>query len=113
MRIVGQPQGLAERECLGELVEEKPFVDFPVFEAQQFHGDAFRFAETGAQDAAMVICDGDGIASLQSLGAMLNGTRENPGMETEHGAFFALEQTDDRVEGSFVHGNSVFAKIRN
>ena len=64
MWIVGETYDAACLVGLFESVEEKPFINVAVVEAEYLHGDAVRLAEAGAEDVAIVVSDGDGVASL-------------------------------------------------
>ena len=75
--IMSYPGGVG----LFEAFEEKPFVDFAVVEAENLDGDAVRLAEACTKDVAVVIGDGDGVASLQAFGGVVDGTREHPRVE--------------------------------
>ena len=71
--FVGESHGLAHLKGLFEAVEEEPFVDFLVLEAEHLDGDAVRLAEAGAEDVAVVVGDGDGVARLQAFGGVVDG----------------------------------------
>ena len=72
--IVGESHSLAHFVGLVKAFEEKPFVDSAVLEAEDLHGNAIRFAEACAEDVAIIVGDGDGIASLQAFGCIVDGT---------------------------------------
>ena len=71
--VVGQAHDFAHLISMVEAVEEEPFVDSSVVEAQNLHGDAVRLAEAGAEDVAVVVGDGDRVARLQALGGIVDG----------------------------------------
>ena len=101
--ILGEPHHPTYLKSLLETVEEEPFVDLAVFETQKLHCDAFRLAEAGAEDVAVVVGDSDCVASLKALCGIVDGTREHPRMEAFDGFFLAGVEPDDRIERSLFH----------
>ena len=74
MGIVGESHSLTNFVGLVEAFEEKPFIDLAVVKTEYFDGDALRLAEACAEDVAVIVGDGDGIASLQAFGCIVDGT---------------------------------------
>ena len=97
MWVVDQTHALAHLNGAVELVQKEPFVDFAVFEAEHFHGDAIRLTEARDDDVAVVISDSDCIASLQAFGGIMDGTRKHPRVKTAQSNIFALPKADDRI----------------
>ena len=101
--IMGQAHDLAHLIGLVEAFEEEPFVDFAVVEAEHLDGDTLRLAEAGAEDVAVIVGDGDGVARLQAFGGVVDGAREYPRMEALDGFLLAGIESYDRIEWRLFH----------
>ena len=91
-----------------EAVEEKPFVDFGVFETQNLHGDAVRLAEARTEDVAVIVSDGDRVARLQAFGGIMDSTRKHPRMEATQGIVLARIEAYDGIKRGLWHISNVF-----
>ena len=108
MRVVGQAHDFAYLKGMVKAVEEKPFVDFGVFETQNLHGDAVRLAEARAEDVAVVVGDGDRVARLQAFGGIMDSTRKHPRMEATQGIVLARIEAYDGIKRVLWHISNVF-----
>ena len=57
-----------------QAVKKKPFVNLTVVEAEHLDGDAVRLAEASAKNFAVVVSDGNRVASLQIFRGLVNGS---------------------------------------
>ena len=60
-----------------------------------------------------MVGDRHGIACLKSLRAFLNGSRENPWVETACGIVLAFLKADDGIDGGVFHRNEFLQKYEN
>ena len=112
MGVIGQTHSTTYLVGLFQSLKEEPFVDIAVIETQDFHGDALRLAEAGAEDVAVVVGDGDGVAGLKAFGGVMDGAREHPRVETFQGLFLAGIEANDGIKRFLRHDVFYFgAKI--